>query len=79
MLVSSGRLDTLCSGNNDLSIGHAKQKKRGRPFADTERLALQVQRTLIRRIDEWRKRQSDKPNRPEAMRRLITRGLDSEE
>ena len=40
-----------------------------------ERLNLTVEPEIVRMIDEWRREQADIPNRSEAMRRLIRKGL----
>lgn len=34
---------------------------------------------FVQRIDDWRRRQHDIPSRAEAIRRLVSRGLDAEE
>ena len=34
--------------------------------------------SLVAKVDQWRARQPDIPNRSEAMRRLIEKGLDAE-
>lgn len=40
------------------------------------RIALMMPKSLVDRIDEWRRRQSDLPSRSEAIRRLIEAGLE---
>lgn len=41
----------------------------------SERFEMRASLDLLGRIDEWRRRQADLPNRSEAIRRLIERGL----
>ena len=38
-------------------------------------LRIRIAREMLRRIDIWRAAQQDGPNRSEAIRRLIERGL----
>jgi metal-responsive CopG/Arc/MetJ family transcriptional regulator len=40
-----------------------------------ELIGVRCQAELVTAIDEWRREQSDLPNRPEAMRRLIEQAL----
>jgi len=40
-----------------------------------ELIGVRCQAELLAAIDEWRRKQSDLPNRPEAMRRLIEQAL----
>jgi hypothetical protein len=47
----------------------------GRPPVDSEELRVRVQRPLLDQIDDWREREEDKPGRPEAVRRLVAKGL----
>jgi hypothetical protein len=52
------------------------KNKRGRPASGTgiqvgERWSTEA----IREIDDWRRKQDDLPNRPEAIRRLVELGL----
>jgi hypothetical protein len=54
------------------------QKKRGRPATGKHpMIGFRSPPTLTRRIDNWAKQQADKPPRAEAIRRLLTMGLDS--
>ena len=46
---------------------------------DSEELRARVERQLLDAIDGWRNAQRDVPNRSEAIRRLITLGLASEQ
>jgi hypothetical protein len=41
----------------------------------TERFELRLEPKMIKRIDDWRRQQSDLPPRAEAMRRLVELGL----
>jgi uncharacterized protein len=41
----------------------------------SERFEMRLSVELLRRIDEWRRAQSDLPSRAEAIRRLIELGL----
>lgn len=43
--------------------------------SETERMQLVIHRSLVNRIDEWRRKSADLPNRSEAVRRLIELGL----
>lgn len=47
----------------------------GRPPKDTEAVNVRMEREQIERLDEWRKHQRDLPSRPEAVRRLVEKGL----
>jgi ribbon-helix-helix CopG family protein len=40
-----------------------------------ELIGVRCQAELVAAIDEWRRKQADLPNRPEAMRRLIEQAL----
>ena len=44
-----------------------------------ERITTPMKADLLRRIDEWRRKQPDIPNRAEAVRRLVEKALASEE
>jgi hypothetical protein len=44
-------------------------------MADSPQIGLRVDEDLLKRIDEWRRKQQDIPNRPEAVRRLVELGL----
>lgn len=48
---------------------------RGRPPVDSERIDTRFQRPVLDQIDAWREDQPDKPSRPEAVRRLVEKGL----
>jgi len=40
-----------------------------------ELIGVRCQAELLEAIDEWRRKQPDLPNRPEAMRRLVEQAL----
>jgi hypothetical protein len=44
-------------------------------MAEYPQIGVRVDDDLIKRLDEWRKRQDDLPSRPEAIRRLVELGL----
>ena len=46
---------------------------RGKTTGDL--IGVRCQAELLEAIDEWRRKQSDLPNRPEAMRRLVEQAL----
>lgn len=41
----------------------------------TERFIFSTAASLMRRVDEWRRREPDLPSRAEAVRRLLERAL----
>lgn len=45
---------------------------------DSEAINVRMERSLIDRLDTYRRDQSDLPSRPEAIRRLVEKGLASE-
>jgi hypothetical protein len=45
----------------------------------TDRFIFSAPPSLIRRLDDWRRRQDDLPSRAEAVRRLIEEGLTKSE
>lgn len=57
--------------------GVKKSKKMGRPAVDSEAVNVRFLRETLLQIDNWRKDQPDIPTRPEAVRRLVEKGLDS--
>jgi hypothetical protein len=57
------------------SIVETKKPKKGRPSADTEAVNLRLPRTMLVALDDFRRRQEDLPNRPEAIRRLMEKAL----
>jgi hypothetical protein len=61
-------------------IAMKKTKKRGRPPTGARpMIGFRADPTLTKRIDHWAKRQTDKPTRGEAIRRLIIDALDRAE
>ena len=53
----------------------AKIAKVGRPKVDSEEVRARMTRELLDRIDAWSAEQADRPARPEAVRRLVDKGL----
>jgi len=49
----------------------------GRPKVDSERVDTRMPREQLDRLDAWAAEQPDKPTRPEAVRRLVEKGLKS--
>ena len=43
--------------------------------ANSERLQMRVSTEFLDKVDEWRRKQPDLPNRSEAIRRLVEIGL----
>lgn len=43
---------------------------------DSEAINVRMEREMIERIDSWRESQENSPNRPEAIRRLVEKGLE---
>lgn len=50
-------------------------RNRGRPATGWTQIGVKVGAPLLARIDTWREAQSDAPNRPEAIRRLIDKAM----
>lgn len=50
----------------------------GRKQVDTMAVTMRVHQSLIKKIDDWRRKQDDLPTRTEAMRRLIEMSIDNE-
>jgi len=46
-------------------------------MAEYPQIGLRVDEDLLKRLDNWRREQADLPARPEAVRRLIEKGLTS--
>ena len=42
-----------------------------------QRLQLVTSAAFLKRVDDWRRKQEDLPNRSEAIRRLVERGLEA--
>lgn len=53
---------------------NAKTRKR-RPPQTGELVGTRFQPDLLKALDDWRKEQEDLPTRPEAIRRLVVKGL----
>ncbi|WP_409411587.1 ribbon-helix-helix protein, CopG family [Brevundimonas sp.] len=59
-----------------MSNDDGKKSKRGRPAVDTEPVTVRLPREQLEAIDAYRRSQDDLPSRPEAIRRLVEKGLD---
>ena len=55
-----------------------KKRGRGRPAKDVIPVLVRVPMPQAEALDAWIARQPDNPSRPEAIRRLIERGLEAE-
>lgn len=51
------------------------KKKMGRPPVDSEPVTVRIERSLLDRLDRWRDNALGQPSRPEAIRRLVEKGL----
>jgi len=51
------------------------KRKRGRPRVGSTLISVRLPPIDLKRLDDWRKRQADKPGRPEAIRRLIAKAM----
>jgi hypothetical protein len=59
-----------------MSISSSKKRdRRGRPQVDSEAVNVRFIRADLDRLDDWRAKQEDEPTRPEAVRRLVEKGL----
>ena len=56
------------------TINSAK-KSRGRPAVESEAVNVRMAVDALQTLDDWRRKQDDLPGRPEAIRRLVERGL----
>lgn len=56
--------------------GLAARSLRRMPKTNDLRVQLVAPATLMKRVDDWRRKQADLPNRSEAIRRLIEAGLE---
>ena len=54
-------------------------KKRGRPKTDTEGVLVRLPRVMIDQLDAMRSASSDKPTRPEMIRRVLAEKFEAEE
>lgn len=52
-----------------------EKRKKGRPTKDTESVNLRLPRAMLTALDDYRRAQDDLPNRPEAVRRLLSGAL----
>ena len=50
--------------------------RRGRPEVDSIAINTRMEMSMVRRIDEARRREEDLPNRPEMVRRMVEDWLD---
>ena len=58
------------------SISNIEKKRgRGRPRVGAIPVMVRLLPGQAQKLDQWRKRQPEKPGRPEAIRRLIDQGL----
>ncbi|WP_089217069.1 hypothetical protein [Sphingopyxis indica] len=55
-----------------------KSKRMGRPPVDSEAVNVRFERSMLDAIDGFRREQDDLPSRPEAVRRLVEKGLEAE-
>lgn len=51
------------------------KNKGGRPRVDATPITVRVPPDQLQRLDAWAADQPDKPTRPEAVRRLVDKGL----
>lgn len=59
----------------NMSTINSAKKPRGRPPADTEAVNVRLSRDILDRVDAYRREERDLPTRPEAIRRLVEKGL----
>jgi hypothetical protein len=50
-------------------------KQQGRPERQTARFNMKTSPEFLARLDQWRRKQPDLPNRSEAVRRLVEAGM----
>lgn len=60
-------------------INDIKKSKRGRPSVESEAVTVRMSVESLQGLDDWRRKQDDLPGRPEAIRRLVERGLKGKE
>jgi hypothetical protein len=58
-----------------MSTLNSAKKPKGRPKVDSEAVNVRLTRDALERVDDWRRAQADVPTRPEAIRRLVEKGL----
>lgn len=61
-----------------MSNDSAIKSKKGRPPVDTEAVNVRLPRDTLTAIDAYRRAQHDVPTRPEAIRRLLEKAIQSE-
>ena len=49
--------------------------RKRRPAQTGQMVGARLQPELLKRLDDWRRKQPDLPSRPEALRRLAEKGL----
>lgn len=42
---------------------------------DSEEVSVRIERGMLDQIDDWRQGETEQPGRPEAIRRLVKKGL----
>jgi hypothetical protein len=62
----------------DKSNGDNTKTQKRRPTQTGELVGTRFQPDFLSKIDVWRRTQSDLPTRPEAIRRLVEKGLAGE-
>lgn len=60
-----------------MSTINSAKKPKGRPSVDSEAINVRMERDMIDRLDDFRRGEKDMPSRPEAIRRLVEKGLDT--
>jgi hypothetical protein len=60
------------------SIGDNTKARKKRPSETGTLVGTRFQADLLSRLDEWRRAEFDLPSRPEAVRRLVEKGLGSD-
>jgi metal-responsive CopG/Arc/MetJ family transcriptional regulator len=53
----------------------ARKKSMGRPRVESTEVSVRIKQELLEQIDAWRAHQQDTPGRPEAIRRLLAKTL----
>jgi hypothetical protein len=59
------------------STGDNTKTRKKRPASTGTLIGVRLQDPFLAKIDAWRKQQTDIPNRPEAIRRLLAEKLDA--
>jgi hypothetical protein len=55
-----------------------KKRRRGRPKVGSTLIGVRIVPSQLAALDRWRKTQKPRPNRPEAIRRLLDAALKGE-